>query len=64
MLEYSNFFFLFFYFKTTVICSLYHAQKNDKYWPHAQEFRPERWIENEDQGEGNDLEAFFTFSAG
>ncbi|KAG2203174.1 hypothetical protein INT46_008932 [Mucor plumbeus] len=49
---------------TTVICSLYHAQKNDKYWPHAQEFRPERWIENEDQGEGNDLEAFFTFSAG
>ncbi|KAI8641354.1 cytochrome P450 [Parasitella parasitica] len=49
---------------TTVICSLYHVQKNDKYWPHAQEFRPERWIENEGQDEKNDLDAFFTFSAG
>ncbi|CEP11856.1 hypothetical protein [Parasitella parasitica] len=49
---------------TTVICSLYHVQKNDKYWPHAQEFRPERWIDNERQDEKNDLDAFFTFSAG
>ncbi|CAO0800979.1 unnamed protein product [Mucor circinelloides] len=49
---------------TTVICSLYHAQKSDKYYPHANEFRPERWIENENQDVKSQLDAFFTFSAG
>ncbi|KAG2216004.1 hypothetical protein INT46_007064 [Mucor plumbeus] len=47
---------------TTVICSLYHAQMNSKYWSHPEEFRPERWLDQDD--EVNDLEAFFAWSAG
>lgn len=35
---------------------------NSKYWSHPEEFRPERWLEQDD--EMNDLEAFFTWSAG
>lgn len=43
---------------------MYHAQKSEKYYPHANEFRPERWIENENQDVKSQLDAFFTFSAG
>lgn len=43
---------------------MYYVQKSDKYFSHANEFRPERWIESEEQGEENQLDAFFTFSAG
>lgn len=49
---------------TTVMCSVYHAQLSEKYWSQAHEFKPERWIEETNQNEKNDLEAFFTFSLG
>ncbi|CAO0790909.1 unnamed protein product [Mucor circinelloides] len=50
---------------TTIGCNILHAQIDSKYWPNPQEFRPERWLENNQHGEeASDLEAFFTFSVG
>lgn len=30
---------------TRVICSVYHTHLNEKYWPNASSFIPERWLE-------------------
>ncbi|GAN02021.1 cytochrome p450 monooxygenase [Mucor ambiguus] len=50
---------------TTLGCNILHAQINNKYWPHPQEFKPERWLESsQNKDEASDLEAFFTFSVG
>jgi cytochrome P450 len=47
------------------MCNLYHAQLNEKYWPDAKQFKPERWIPGEkDYEKVNDFEAFFPFSSG
>ncbi|KAI9473437.1 MAG: cytochrome P450 [Benjaminiella poitrasii] len=47
----------------SVFCNLAQVQMDSRYWPNPYEFKPERWIEK-DQQELNDLEAFFPFSAG
>ncbi|KAI8340558.1 cytochrome P450 [Chlamydoabsidia padenii] len=47
---------------TVVICSLNSAQKNPDYWPHPEEFLPERWLDDADVAPC--LDAFYPFSAG
>ncbi|KAI9473438.1 MAG: cytochrome P450 [Benjaminiella poitrasii] len=50
---------------TTVLCNGYHAQINDKYWPNASKFIPERWIPGEEEfEESKNKDAFFAFSLG
>lgn len=45
--------------------TLYHTHTNNRYWPNPFQFKPERWLpEEQDDSEVNDLEAFFAFSAG
>lgn len=45
--------------------TLYHIHTDKRYWPNPYEFKPERWIpEEQDNFEVNDLDAFFGFSAG
>lgn len=45
--------------------TLYHIHTSSKYWPNPFEFKPERWLpEEQDDSEFNDLDAFFAFSAG
>ncbi|KAI8099826.1 cytochrome P450 [Halteromyces radiatus] len=47
---------------TVVICSLNHAQRNPAYWPRAEEFLPERWLDDAETPPC--LDAFYPFSAG
>ncbi|GAA5798604.1 cytochrome P450 [Helicostylum pulchrum] len=50
---------------TVVMTTLYHIHTDKRYWPNPYEFKPERWIpEEQDNFEVNDLDAFFGFSAG
>ncbi|KAL9542581.1 hypothetical protein MBANPS3_008546 [Mucor bainieri] len=50
---------------TTLGCNILHTQINGKYWPQPHEFKPERWLENDQNSdEASDLEAFFSFSVG
>ncbi|KAI7905069.1 cytochrome P450 [Cokeromyces recurvatus] len=51
--------------ETTVVCNGYYAQLNDKYWPNASQFLPERWIPGEKEfKESKHVDAFFPFSSG
>ncbi|KAI8144334.1 cytochrome P450 [Fennellomyces sp. T-0311] len=47
---------------TILHCNFYHAQIDPVYWPRAEEFIPERWLEGSDIPA--DTEAFFPFSIG
>lgn len=51
---------------TEVICNIYHAHLNEKYWPNARSFEPERWLPETAASTGikPDLDAFYPFSMG
>ncbi|KAI8096496.1 cytochrome P450 [Halteromyces radiatus] len=50
---------------TSIICNIYHAHLNEKYWPNARSFEPERWLPNDTPGSVKpDLDAFYPFSIG
>ncbi|RCH84152.1 hypothetical protein CU098_004663 [Rhizopus stolonifer] len=49
---------------TIVTCCIYHAHRNDTYWPNATQFVPERWIPGEKEYTSNEHDAFFGFSIG
>jgi cytochrome P450 len=47
---------------TELICNVYHAQMDEKYWTNACSFEPERWLPGNETR--RDLEAFFPFGIG
>ncbi|ORZ05408.1 cytochrome P450 [Absidia repens] len=51
---------------TAVICNVYHAHLNEKYWPNARSFEPERWLPETAAATGikPDMDAFYPFSVG
>lgn len=51
---------------TEIICNIYHAHLNEKYWPNARSFEPERWLPETATSTGikPDMDAFYPFSVG
>ncbi|KAI8079930.1 cytochrome P450 [Halteromyces radiatus] len=50
---------------TGITCNAYHVHLNEKYWPNARSFEPERWLPNDTPGSVKpDLDAFYAFSIG
>ncbi|KAI8336564.1 cytochrome P450 [Chlamydoabsidia padenii] len=47
---------------TSIISNIYHAHLNEKYWPNARSFEPERWLA--ESSVKPDMDAFYPFSMG